>query len=62
MNNATLIGSNKVTEAEVFQVPDVPYTRTFRPVHHREVIGAIRTGIGALGLDVVKSEYVLGMA
>ena len=59
MTNATLIGSNKVTEAEVFQVPAVPYTKTFRPVHHREVIGAIRTGIGALGLEVVKSEYVL---
>jgi hypothetical protein len=59
MTNATLIGSNKVTEAEVIQVPGVPYTRTFRPVHHSEVIGAIRTGIGALGLEVVKSEYVL---
>ncbi|NTV12353.1 MAG: hypothetical protein HGA96_00220 [Desulfobulbaceae bacterium] len=59
MTNATLIGSNKVSEAEVFQVPGVPFTRSFRPVHHREVIGAIRTGIGALGLDVVKSEYVL---
>lgn len=59
MKNATLIGSNKVSETEVIQVPAVPFTSTFRPVHHREVIKAIRTGIGALGLEVVKSEYVL---
>lgn len=59
MTNATLIGSNKVSEAEVIQVPAVPFTRTFRPVHHKEVIAAIRTGINAVGLEVVKSEYVL---
>ncbi|OGQ97424.1 MAG: hypothetical protein A2521_08540 [Deltaproteobacteria bacterium RIFOXYD12_FULL_57_12] len=59
MSNATLIGSNKVSEAEVIQVPAVPFTRTFKPVHHREVINAIRTGISAIGLEVVKSEYVL---
>jgi hypothetical protein len=59
MTNATLIGSNKVTEAEVIQVPPVPFTRTFRPVHHKEVIAAIRTGISAVGLEVVKTEYVL---
>jgi len=59
MANATLIGSNKVSETEVIQVPSVPFTRTFRPVHHKEVIAAIRTGINAVGLEVVKSEYVL---
>lgn len=59
MANSTLIGSNKVTEAEVILAPTVPFTRTFRPVHHREVIAAIRTGISAVGLEVVKSEYVL---
>src|SRR5210317_936787 len=59
MSNATLIGNNKVTEAEVFQVPSVPFTRTFRPVHHKQVIDAIRTGINAVGLEVVKTEYVL---
>ena len=55
----TLIGSNRATEAEVFNVPAVAYTRTFRPVHHKEVIEAIRTGINAVGLEVVNSEYVL---
>lgn len=59
MANSTLIGSNKVTEAEVILAPQVPFTRTFRPVHHKEVIAAIRTGISAVGLEVVKSEYVL---
>jgi len=59
MANAILIGSNKVSEAEVILAPTVPFTRTFRPVHHREVIAAIRTGISAVGLEVVKSEYVL---
>lgn len=59
MSNATLIGDNKVTESEVISVPAVPFTRTFRPVHHREVINAIRTGITAVGLEVVRTEYVL---
>ena len=59
MSNATLIGNNRVTEAEVFQVPSVPFTRTFKPFHHKQVIDAVRTGINAVGLEVVKTEYVL---
>jgi hypothetical protein len=59
MTNATLIGNNRVTEAEVFQVPSVPFTRTFKPFHHKQVIDAVRTGINAVGLEVVKTEYVL---
>jgi len=59
MTNATLIGNNKVTEAEIIQVPEVPFTRTFRPVHHKQVIDAIRTGINAVGLEIVDTEYVL---
>ena len=59
MSNATLIGSNRVSEAEVFQVPSVPFTKTFRPVHHEQVIDAIRTGVNAVGMNVVRTEYVL---
>ena len=59
MSNATLIGNNRVTEAEILQVPEVPFTRTFRPVHHKQVIDAIRTGINAVGLEIIDTEYVL---
>ncbi|MEA1933962.1 MAG: hypothetical protein U9N60_05975 [Thermodesulfobacteriota bacterium] len=59
MTTSTLLGSNKVTEAEVIQVPAVPFTRTFRPMHHKQILDAIRTGINAVGLEVVNSEYVL---
>ena len=59
MSNATLIGNNKVTEAEIIQIPKVPFTKTFRPVHHKQVIDAIRTGINAVGLEIVDTEYVL---
>lgn len=58
-SNAILIGTHKVTEAEVIQVPAVPFTRTFKPIHHQQVIMAIRTAIGAVGLEVIKAEYVL---
>lgn len=59
MSNATLIGNNRVTEAEIMQVPEVQFTKTFRPVHHKQVIDAIRTGINAVGLEIVDTEYVL---
>ena len=58
MNTSTLIGST-VTEAEVAQVPVVPFTKTFHPVHHKDVIEAIRNSIDLSGLDVVRSEYAL---
>jgi len=57
--SATLIGNNKVTLAEVMAVPPVPFTRTFKPFHHRDVINALRTGISAVGLEVTNAEYVL---
>ena len=59
MTNATLIGNNRVTEAEVMAVPEVPFTRSFRPVHHKLVIDSVRTGLNAVGLVIVKTEYVL---
>jgi hypothetical protein len=59
MSNATLMGINNVTESEVFSVPAVPFTRTFHPVHHRDVITAVQESVQAVGLDIVKSEYVL---
>jgi len=59
MTNATLIGTNKATEAEVIQVPAVPFTRSFHPIHHRDILAAVRSGVAATGLDIVKTEYVL---
>lgn len=56
---STLIGSNRVFEAEVIQVPAVPYTRTFHPIHHKQVIDAIRSGIVATGLEIMDTNYVL---
>lgn len=58
MSGSTLMG-NMVTESEVIQVPVVPFTRTFHPVHHKQVIDAVRTGISLTGMEVVKSQYVL---
>ena len=60
MSGSTLIGTNNVSEQEVFSVPAVPYTKTFHPVHHAEVIRAIKEAIGVVGMEIVKSEYVLG--
>jgi len=59
MSEAILIGNNRVSESEVLSVPSVPFTRTFHPIHHKDVISAIRSGIVATGMEVVKAEYVL---
>jgi len=59
MSQSILIGSNKVTEAEVIQVPAVPFTKSHHPVHHRYIIDAIRSGVAATGLEIVSTEYVL---
>lgn len=58
MSESTLMG-NLVTEAEVSQVPKVQFTRTFHPVHHKQVINAVRTGINLTGMEVVRSRYAL---
>ncbi len=60
MSESILMGTNKITEAEVFNVPAVPYTKTFHPVHHGDVIRAIKEAIGVVGMEIVRSEYVLG--
>ena len=59
MSQSILMGSNRVTESEVIQVPAVPFTKSFHPVHHRQVLDAIRSGVLATGLEIVKTEYVL---
>lgn len=59
MTTATLIGTNQVSEQEVLSIPAVPYTKTFHPVHHGDVIRAIKEAIGMTGMEIVKSEYVL---
>lgn len=57
--SSALLGQNRVSEAEVINVPDVPFTRSFHPVHHRDVIRVVREGLNAVGLEVTRSEYVL---
>ncbi len=59
MTNSILIGANKVSESEVFNVPSVPFSKTFHPVHHRELVKAVKEGVQAVGLEIVKAEYVL---
>ena len=59
MSNSVLFGTNKVTEAEVIAVPDAQFTATFKPYAHREIISAVKQSATAIGLEIVKSEYVL---
>ena len=56
--SATLIG-NRVSESEVFNVPSVPFTKTFKPFHHKQVIEAIRSALNMVGLNIVGTEYAL---
>jgi hypothetical protein len=56
--SSTLIG-NRVSEAEVFSVPSVPFTKTFKPFHHRQIIEAIRSALNMVGLNIVSTEYAL---
>ena len=56
--SATLIG-NRVSESEVFNVPSVPFTKTFKPFHHKQVIEAIRSALNMVGLGIVNTEYAL---
>jgi len=57
--SSTLLGSNRVSESEVFNVPSVPFTKTFKPFHHRQVIESIRSALNMVGLNIVSSEYAL---
>lgn len=57
--SSTLMGKNRVSEAEVIAVPDVPFTRTFHPIHHREVIRGIKEALGFIGLEIINQEFVL---
>lgn len=59
MSTSTLIGNNRVSETEVMAVPAVAFTKTFHPIHHSNVIQAVKEGIQAVGMDIVKAEYVL---
>ena len=57
--SSLLLGKDRVSEAEVMAVPAVPFTKTFHPVHHRDFIQSVREGVKAVGLEIVKSEFVL---
>ena len=57
--SSALLGKNRVSEAEVFAVADVPFTKTHHPIHHREVIRVVKEALGFIGLEIVKQEFVL---
>lgn len=57
--SSVLLGKNRVSEAEVMAVPEVDWTDTFHPIHHKLVISALRHSLDALGLEVAKAEYVV---
>lgn len=59
MNKSTLIGVNHVTETEIAAVPQVPFTRTFSPIHHIDVVQAVKDSVTAIGLEIINAEYVL---
>jgi hypothetical protein len=59
MSTATLMGTNQVSEQDVLNVAAVPFTKTFHPIHHGDVIRSIQEAIGIVGMEVVRSEYVL---
>lgn len=50
---------NTFTEAEITQIPEVVFTDTFHPVHHREVISAMRNSVQNVGLEIVNAEYTI---
>ena len=56
---SSILWGNRVSEAEVIAVPDVPWTRSFHPVHHREILRVIKNSIKAVGLEISSAEYVL---
>jgi len=53
------MSSKIVTEAEVINVPAVPFTDTFHPIHHKDVIGVMKESIRQTGLEIVSSYYTL---
>ena len=57
--SSALLGKNRVEESAVIAVPDVPFSRTHHPIHHREVIRVVKEALGFIGLEIVKQEYVL---
>lgn len=58
-STSILLGTTTATESEIFNIPSVPFTRTHKPVHHREVITAIKDSVHTVGLDIIKAEYVV---
>ena len=56
---SSILLGNSVSEAEVIAVPDVPWTRSFHPVNHREILRVIKNSIKGVGLEITSAEYVL---
>jgi len=56
-----LVGTAKrVSESHVkSEVVDIPYTNTWHPLHHREVIGSLEWAVDSMGLKVTSKEYSL---
>lgn len=60
MTSSTLMGSNFVSEEEVFAVPAVPFTKSHFPVHHKDFINSVKNAVRYAGFNIVKAQYVLG--
>jgi hypothetical protein len=56
---SSILLGNRVSEAEVIAVPEVQWTRSFHPVHHRDIIKVIKNSIKEVGLEIRNAEYVL---
>ncbi len=53
-----LMGTEKrVVEAEVIAVPDVEFTKTWHPVHHRDVISTLAESVNSYGMEIETKEY-----
>jgi len=59
MSNSTLMGSNFVTEAEVIAVPDVPWTKSFHPIPHKDFVKVMEEAVTAVGIGITEKQYIL---
>lgn len=59
MSNSILMGGNFVTEEEVFSVPPMPFTRSHKPIHHKELIRVVKEVTSMIGLEIRNEQYVL---
>jgi hypothetical protein len=47
----------KLTEDALVYVPEIPFTDTWSPVHHKDVVASLRTSLDDLGIKPVSTRY-----